>query len=388
MKRKILSVALSLLFIFSLAASNSFAENSNITTNQKSIEVKPGLINNNYFDILEKKGVDPKDLSKLQATSLESLVRQANAYNFTNEQVQLYVKGLLSELDPAFVKKMGGQNGIVREDGLIQTSDGIVPNRYANKTINDLNVDSNSISLKSYSGNYRSVTNSGDQTGTYWLVKSETGYKEATAFATLPTINSLASNDVAYMFFSANTSPSSIVGDYGVYYTASNGTWKPCTSTGVWNGSSYNMTWWNGASIPSTITQIYLDMQVTSTSTNDTVKLRVLNANDFSQVLGTNTVTFYNNPINSSYSNLNLYREITMAQNNSGILNTNTGSWFTNAAFSNSYIYSSGGYWQWGTTHTNDAYIQAPTTSKLATISVNSYSKWYAENISMHYNIP
>lgn len=77
-----------------------------------------------------------------------------------------------------------------------------------------------------------------------------------------------------------------------------------------------------------------------------------------------------------------------MAQNNSGTLNTNTGSWFANAIFSNSYIYSSGGYWQWGTAQTNDAYIQAPSTSKLATITVNSYSKWYAENITMRYNIP
>lgn len=199
----------------------------------------------------------------------------------------------------------------------------------------------------------------------------------------------MASTDRAYLFFSANTVSSSIVGDYGVVYVPNTG-WIPFTNTGVWNTNTqkYDWTWRNGNTIPSNITYLYFDIAVTSTTTNETIKLIIYDGNDFSQVLGTETLTFTNDPITSTYSNLNLYHEITMAQINNGTLNTNTGSYFKNAKFSNAYIYSSSGYYQWGTSQTNDAYIKAPTTSKLATITVNAYSKWYANDITMRYNIP
>ncbi|KKM09020.1 hypothetical protein SY88_21550 [Clostridiales bacterium PH28_bin88] len=382
-KRKLFLATLSVLLILNFVATPILAKNSNNRTD--------------YVDILVEKGVDREDLAKLKVDSLESLVWQANAYNFTDEQVQLYIKGLLSEFERDFTGKMYYQ-GRVMENGLIETSDGILmPNRYANKKINDFeNYDSDNVGIMSYTGNYRSVTDSSDQSGTYWLVKSEPGYREATAFAALPTINSMALNDRAYMFFAANTNPTSIAGDYGVVYyipsAGSTGSWYPFKLTAVWNDSTkqYDTDWKKGNAIPSSITQVYLHIKVTTTATNDTVELRVLNANDFSEVLWTWTETFYNNPIDSTYSNLNLYREITMAQvHDEGTpLDTNTGSWFSNAIFSNAYIYSTGGYWQWGTTQTNDAYIKAPTTSQLSAITVNSYSKWYAENISMRWNIP
>lgn len=350
---------------------------------------------NNYISILAEKGIDKKDLAKIDSDSLRSLVNQINAYNFTDEQIQQYIKGLLSGLDENFSAKVSHM-GLVRNDGIIETNYGAIPNRYANKTINNLESiaypysDLDTLLPMAYSGDYRSVVDSTDRTGTYWLVKSETGYREVTAFATLPTISYIDSNDRPYMFFAANTNPSSIVGDYGVVYYPSINSWVPFASTGVWNNSTkkYDMSWVQGNAIPSSVTRIYLHLQATTTSTNDTIRLRVLNANDFSQVFWDKTITFNNNPIDSTYSNLNLYREITMAQINNGTLNTNTGSWFKNAKFSNSYIYNPKGYWQWGTTQTNDAFIKAPTQNKLSTITVNSYSKWYEEDITMRYNIP
>lgn len=214
------------------------------------------------------------------------------------------LKGLATEADIEFKGKID-QKGIMRSDGLFETSFGLMSNRYIKTVDNSVSVNSipaksnsennkiNQVQPMSFSNDYRSVTDSNDQTGTYWVVKSETGYKEATAFITLPTIMSMASTDRAYLFFSANTVSSSIVGDYGVVYVPNTG-WIPFTNTGVWNTNTqeYDWTWRNGNTIPSNITYLYFDISVTSTTTNETIKLIIYNGNDFSQVLGTETLIF------------------------------------------------------------------------------------------------
>ncbi|MBP2072300.1 MAG: hypothetical protein PWR08_1687 [Thermoanaerobacterium sp.] len=404
MKKKIFSYVLLIVLISYMGLEYSFAGDAGIKTSKSYTESFLREINNDYESVLEEKGVSREKIKKLSPSILKGILFQAYANNFTDNQIQQLVEGQLSLLNENSPAKMNN-SGKIRDDGLIETNYGVFLNLYANKTIKDVaennekyyNVSNNikfnnstMVQPLSYTGSYRSITNSKDQSGTYWLIKSEAGYREATAFVTLPTIDSMSTNDRAYMFFSVNTNPSSIVGDYGVVYSPNISAWVPCTNTGVWNSSTqkYDMSWWNGNSIPSNITKLYFDVVVTTTSTNDTVTITIYNGDNFSQVLGTKTITFNNNPINSTYSNINIYREITMAQINTGTLNTNTGSYFKNAIFTNSYIYSTTGYYQWGTSQTNDAYIQAPTTKQLNTITVNSYSKWYSEDITMRYNIP
>ncbi len=319
-----------------------------------------------YFN---ERGIETEALSAFETQALESLKWQAESYGFTDVQVAQYLEGLKAP-DEAVTETQATGDFDLGEVGLSPAA----------------------IGTRSYTGGYGSKVEANDQTGTYWLVKSEAGYDEATAFATLPTIRNMASSDRAYMFFAVNTNPSSIVGDYGVVYKPGDG-WRPFTNTGVWNPSKgdkggYDVSWDNGDLLGSTINRVYLHVEITNTSSVDKVTLRVLNADNFSDVLWTKNVSFSGNPINSRLSNVNIYREITMAQNNSGTLNSNTGSWFENAIFANAHLYNSGGYYKWGTSQTDDAFIKAPTASKLGTVQVNSYDKWHGESVSMRYTVP
>lgn len=388
--KRVFSIVIALCLVFSMTISAT----SNITVSEENQEIVNTQELTNYF---KSKGVPNKVLKSVTNGDLESLMWQSESYGFSNEQVLDFLNGLIYEENMKFQSDVEFN---LNKDGDFITPSGEFPNRYKNKTLEDIDespivgLDNNIIAstdlnlpiVASYTSSYRSVVDSSDQTGTYWVVKSETGYDEATAFLELPTINSMASSDRAYMFFGVNTYPSSIVGDYGVVYHPTNG-WLPFSNAGYWNGSGYTMDWDNGSEISSSIDKVYLHVQVTNGSSTDKVKIRVLDADNFSNVLWTNEESFSSNPINSSLSNLNIYREITMAQINSGTLNTNTGSWFTNAEFSSSYIYTPSSYYQWGTSQTDDVYKKAPTSSKLATVIVNSYSKWYKENISIRYNV-
>jgi len=347
------------------------------------------VLSKESVEYLTSKGVKKADIKKLDVHSLESLIGQADAHDFTDDQICKYVKGLLKEEKKDF--SYSKESTEIDEHGNIVTANGTFPNLFKDRKIDSKESEGN-INLEapmSYTSSVSTLLKPEDQTGTYWIVKSEYGYDEATAFAKLPTIQSMASSDRAYMFFAVNTYPSSIIGDYGVVYHPSYG-WMPFSNTTAWNPSkgAYDDTdWKTGNIISSSVTDIYLHVDVTNTSSTDSVKLRVLNGNDFSDVLWERTVYFSGNPISSSCSNLNLYREITMAQANNGTLNTNTGSWFTNAIFSNSYIYKPGAYYQWGTSQTDKAYKCGPTSSSLNTIHLNSYNKWYEENVSIRYNV-
>lgn len=377
-KKRIAIAMITCILTFSALPGVSFAANLQqatpiVSTNNTSPDTE-----NNYVDFLVKKGVSSQDLSKLDVTFQRNLVNQAKANNFTDTQVQQYVKGLLSNTGKDFYE------GKLREDGSFDTNNGVMPNIVARNTIknsNNITNPANSAEPNYYSGSYGTKVNSSDQTGTYYLVQSGTGYNEATAYATLPSLSSIASTDRPYMFFSVNTSPSSVAGDYGVVYTPGIG-WEPCINLAVWNGSSYNNYWYNGNVIPSSKNQLYFDVIANASSSPNSVRLRVLNANNFSDVLWDYTVTF-SSLINSNYSNLNLYREITMAQHNNGTLNTSDGSSFANAIFKSSYIYSPSGYWDWGVNQTNSAYIEAPTSAQLSTVKVNNYNQWDGENVSI-----
>lgn len=98
--------------------------------------------------------------------------------------------------------------------------------------------------------------------------------------------------------------------------------------------------------------------------------------------------TRHSEVFNASLSNVKIYRSITMAQDlaPNGLLNTSTGTRAVNSIFSQAYIYSPSGYYTWGTSQTSTAERRAPYQRQLNTITVNSYTKWNSENISIMFN--
>ena len=333
-------------------------------------------------------GITLKEVNALSADDLSSYIQQAKANSFNPQIFQQFIKETIKYKQASHPDL--SQSVTLDINGNFKTPYGIMPNRYKNSKPADFAASDSLATVKSYTGSIRDNVNPGDQTGTYYCVKSATGYKEATAFATLPTISSMASTDRAYMMLNVNTTDSAVVSDYGVVYSPGIG-WFPCINAYYWNGTTYvgatgtTNGWWAGSTF--TAPQVYLDVKVTHNSSNDTVELIVRDASTWA-VLADHTVTYSGDKIYSGYTNINIYHETTMAQNNSGTLNTNTGSYFYNAQMSQAYLYNSAGYYLWGTSQTSDAYKQAPTSRQLATVTVNPYTKWDSDTVAIRFNVP
>ena len=345
------------------------------------------------YQYLLDRGVDSEDLNQLSFEILESTMRQAEANDFTDTQVKQYIDGQIS-IANKITPYSDSERGILSEDGnTITTAYGTVPNllnRYTEQLTDES--DEGGISTAAYSSTPTTVVNSSDQTGVYWAVKSSTGYTEATSFITLPTISNYNSIDRPYMFLAANSTVSgaclTFIGDYGVVYNG--GSWYPFVNASQWSDSlgAYQSvaSYWPSTRI--TTNSLYLHIKVTNGSSTDTVYFEVLDGNNFSNVIYSTTVRFNGNPVNASASNLNLYHETTLAQAHAAgtNLNTSTGTLMTNAKFTNAYLYNSSTTSQWGTGQTSSAYRQAPTTAKLNCVTLNSYSMWHTDNVSIRFN--
>lgn len=324
-----------------------------------------------------------------------ALKQQAEAYNFSPEQVGMHLQGMKKYAEsPAEV-----QYGTLSEDGsmYVLPNGDTMPNRFlgmlttqeARKQIaNNTKTDP-----LSFSGDYINKVNANDQTGVFWVVKSTTGYNQATAYFNLPSVTaSTSAPDRPYMFFSVNTTSSSVCGDYGVVYYPATQRWALCAHAIKWNSStgSYDTIPWQEITLPSSYNSggsLYLHLQITNTSGTDVVTITVKDGVSFS-VLGTLSCSFTGNPFNSSLSNVNIFREITLAQHlgSSGLLDTTTGTCTENSKFSNAYLYNTSTYSSWGTAQTSTVYRQAPSTTQLSTVVVNSYTKWNSDNISIRFN--
>ena len=351
------------------------------------------VIADSAYQYLLSKGIASEKLDQLDLDILESTMRQAEANNFTNEQIQQYIDGQIS-IANTITPHSNTENGVISEDGsTITTSYGTVSNLLSRYTeqLTDENAE-NGITTAAYSSSPTTVVNSSDQTGVYWAVKSGTGYTEATSFITLPTISNYNSIDRPYLFLAANSTASgtclTFIGDYGVVYNG--GSWYPFVNASQWSDSlgAYQSiaSYWPSTKI--TTTSLYLHIKITNGSSTDTVYFEILDGNNFSNVIYSTTISFTGNPVNASASNLNLYHETTLAQVHSTgtSLNTSTGTLMTNAKFTNAYLYNSSTTSQWGTNQTSSAYRQAPTTTKLNCVTLNSYSMWHTDDVSIRFN--
>lgn len=328
------------------------------------------------------KGVPTEELAKMNQSDMNSLAQQAKAYRFTDDQIQSYAQGRLSEpLISAQCREQTYRN----KSGAFKTSANEWPDLFANWKIPVYNPaeDTNRLITR-----YRNFV-SADQTGTYWSVVSKTGYLEATTFLDVPTISDYNKIDTPYMMISANTNPTSVGGDYGIGY--SNGSWVPDVNFITWNPSTreYKQIWCNGVSgIPSSITHLYIDVKVELGLHGDSVTYLLFDGNNLSNKLFEETVIPEKGKIYSNGSNLNLHKTVSMAQTHDKKtnLNTNTGTWLQNAKFNDSVLYNDKGYWCWGPSQTSDVYREAPTSDGCNTVVVNSVQPWHQDDVSIRFN--
>lgn len=223
------------------------------------------IISNEALDFLKSHNVDVTPFKKSNATneiiyskenksfgisksdlydeSIMLFKQQVEAYNFTDDQIQKYVKGLV-ETSPTVI------NG---------------PN-----TINTLSTP--------YSTRI-------DNGGIGYEVKSTSGFNQATAFATIPSTYRGGDRTSGYMFYTVS-SPSSNFGiDVGLWYGAGGATGNVVGWRGVYNSTTDGQHAVPAdGSIISALTpgkQIYMIAQIRS---DGYLQCKVLDANNFSIV--------------------------------------------------------------------------------------------------------
>jgi hypothetical protein len=234
---------------------------------------------------------------------------------------------------------------------------------------------------------YRTTYFPNDATGCYWVLKGRAGHHLATTYATLPSIENYNAMDVPYMMYGVK-STGGMNGDYGVYFSSKDSKWHGFWSTNYnKNGTNISDGGWSGDKYdPSPIPQnqkIYMYCWITS---NGYVRIRVVNGNDFNQVYYDISAYQYNS---TTATNADIYKQITLAQKSSqnhGITNTSTGTRMLHACYNQSYLYSDTKTWKWNPENVWDAYRASQTMEKAKTVTVNSYTPWSDEDISIRMN--
>ena len=285
----------------------------------------------NTFDTLDAK----TSIANSYDESVLALKDAAAANNFTNEQIQKYVEGLVST--PTTI--------VESEDNKIET--------YADNRPTD--------------------------DGIGYEVKSKAGYYQSTAYATLPTVNrasSSASPSSAYMFFTVSDLAESWGIDVGIWYAYGSGieAWRGC-----YNPADKVL---QSGDVISGLTagdRIYMSAVV---ETNGYLRFRILDASNFNNVYY--DISYYVGDHGIYRSNACINRQISLCNN---AANFNTGAYLRNAQFSDAYIYSSSGYSKTLASNTISNRLGAFGTNatNAKKVTVNSYSPWYAENISINF---
>lgn len=258
------------------------------------------------------------------------LIDETDVYGFTDGQIQAYVDGILNS-KPIIVEY---------EDNMVL-----------------------SMPTSSRIGN-----------GPGYEVKSNSGFCQSTAYVTIPTAYNAGSTN-AWMFYTVSSPLSSWCIDVGLFYAYGTGgnAWRGFYTVGdAVSGSVIS-----GLSAGSSV---YFNAKIQS---DGYLRFRVLDGTDFSTTYYDLLYYVGSNKIYQSNGVFN--RQITMTSNNGNFTN---GSYISNAAFSNAYLYTTNGYSLVGTSNTDSTRCGAfgTTANNAATfVTVNSYSTWYAEDVSISF---
>lgn len=274
-----------------------------------------------------------------------SLERQASAYNFTDDQIQSYVEGIINTTPT-----------------VINTANSASP----------------------LSTPYSSRI---DPHGIGYEVKSTSGFYEETAFATIPSAYRGGDNTSGYMFYSVSSPLSGNWGiDVGLWYGAGGDSGDVVGWRGVYNPADAKQEAVpSDGSIISALTpgkQVYLVGQIRS---DGYLECKVLDANNFSTVYVDFIYYVGNHGIYASNGIFN--RQITLCHGDGIYTN---GSYMRNAIFNNAYLYSNTSYAPVTASNTDSSRVGVfgsggTTTNK---VTVNNYTQWGSENININFTNP
>lgn len=266
--------------------------------------------------------------------SVLALKDAAEANNFTDEQIQKYVDGLIST--PTTVVS-GNESGIEPYADNRPTDDGIG-----------------------------------------YEVKSNSGYYQETAYATLPSVYraaSTGSHSDGYLFYTVSGSGNWGI-DVGLAYNSGTGGegWRGCYTA---QGSATKC-----GNIISGLTagsRVYFNAVV---ETNGYLRFRVLDGNNFNTVYY--DISYYVGDHSIYRTNAAFNRQITLCN---AAKNFNTGAYLRNGQFNDAYIYSSSGYSKTVASNTvsNRRGRFGTNSTNVQQVTVNSSDPWYAENISINF---
>ena len=267
--------------------------------------------------------------------SILGLIQETDAYGFTDEQIQQYVDGL------------------VNSDTIIAASDNGQAYAVTTPPMSTRNSD-----------------------GPGFEVKSKSGYSQSTAFVTLPTAYN-AGNSNSWMFYTISSPTSNWGIDVGIFYASGNyvNAWRgfyTAQGSGTKSGPIIDEV--------SAGSRLYFNAKIES---NGYLLFRILNATDFSEEYY--RLYYYVGSQGIYQSNGIFNRQITMTSNIGSYTN---GSYIENAKFSDAYVYSTTGYSQTTTTNTESGRrgVLSGKGVSASLTTVNSYTPWYAEDISIHFS--
>lgn len=284
---------------------------------------------------------------------LQFLMKQTEAYGFTNEQIHSYIQGFLNAT-PTIVKKNQISTLTVEDD--------------------DISVNRPNLSIDD---------------GIGWEVSSDDfGYCHVSTYAKLPTVTNLPQDDIgAYMFYSIEYGGFTM--DFGLVYcygtTEGKYGWR-----GVSNGDiplnhiehneTTSDTWWTetysyGLSAGD---EVYIVAEI---GTNGILEVNIYRASDFALK---ETMLFNVGQRGITRTNAKFIRQITLCDENKQY---NSGTTMSNAQFYDAYLYSTTSWSLTNEYNVDETRCEtfAPPGASIEQITVHSREKWCEENISLHF---
>ncbi|MDT3425389.1 hypothetical protein J2Z22_000905 [Paenibacillus forsythiae] len=298
------------------------------------VDVTPFKKSNTTSDKIYSKENQSVSISKsdLYDANILSLKQQVAAYNFSDDQIQKYVKGL------------------------VDTPSTIINNSGANTY---------SIASTPYSTN-----RPGDNGIGYEVVSDSSGYNTSTAFATLPYVNR-AGGSSGYLFYTVSGSDG-----WGI-------------DVGLWYGGGYEGNGWRGVynspdlgqhATTSAISGLTAGSRVyfiANVLNNGYLEFKALDANNFNTVY-TDFIYYVGNHIWSTNGIFN--RQITLCNDTANFSN---GDYLNNAKFSDAYLYSTTGYARVTSANTVRHGAFGTNDTNRTQVTVNSYTMWDSEDVSI-----
>ncbi|MCY9757322.1 hypothetical protein M5X00_24150 [Paenibacillus alvei] len=360
--KNIVSIATSVVLLFSLVTP-TFAERD-----AQAEKVNNYVIGSDALSFLEAHNVDVTPFEKTNASSeimssladptegisktalynesILSLEQEAAANNFTDDQIQKYVKGMV-DTTPTIINT-------------------------PNTTVFNASI----VSPPPYSVNRPLDDGLG-----YEVTSDSAGYNMTTAYAIIPSMGGFANVDKTsgYMFWSTHNPSGNFYMDMGIWYGYGNGGygWRGVYNT---NDPSWPQLATTGI-IPELVPgkEVYMKNFIRS---DGYAELVVIDANNFSNVLA--DFYFYVGDRGIYPSNANFTRQITLCQTDKNFSN---GAYMNNAQFSQAYLYNSNGYARVSPYNTTtDRGVFGTNSTNVSKVTVNSYTQWDSESVNIRFN--